>query len=149
MMRDITDTAYRIAVNIAPKKSKNLALNGISRRVYEDVGEVNYDNVKYINALENGSKPHIIKATSAKSLAFQVGGNLVFAKQVKHPGSKKHKDFIKTKTVNAIKEMVYAKANGQFDSQAFDSTYQELDNFKPTTETYATYLQNIGGESLE
>lgn len=34
-----------------------------------------------------GTKPHIIRATNAKSLRFTVGNRVMFAKQVQHPGS--------------------------------------------------------------
>jgi hypothetical protein len=119
-MKDIIERGYVIAQKIAPKDTYNLVLNGISRVTYEDMGEINYDNVKYIDYLENGTK--------------------------RYEGAK---GFIGDVTVNAIKEMIYSSMNGQFDSQAFESTYEEVSNYKPSMRTNARYLQNIGGESLE
>jgi len=47
-------------------------------------------NVKYMGIHEFGgqTKPHLIKASGGKSLRFVLGGRVVFAKSVKHPGSK-------------------------------------------------------------
>lgn len=38
--------------------------------------------------IEFGTPPHIISAKNAKSLAFKVNGKTVFAKSVKHPGTR-------------------------------------------------------------
>lgn len=40
----------------------------------------------YAPYVEYGTKPHIIRPVHAKALAFEVGGSLVFAKLVHHPG---------------------------------------------------------------
>jgi phage gpG-like protein len=47
-------------------------------------------NVKYMGIHEFGgeTRPHLIKARNGKSLRFALGGRLIFAKSVKHPGSK-------------------------------------------------------------
>lgn len=42
----------------------------------------------YAAAVEGGSRPHVIRPRRAKLLAFQVGGTRVFARQVRHPGSR-------------------------------------------------------------
>jgi len=42
--------------------------------------------VSYAPYVEYGTKPHIIRPVHAKALAFEVGGTLVFAKLVHHPG---------------------------------------------------------------
>jgi len=42
--------------------------------------------VPYAPYVEYGTKPHIIHPVHAKALAFEVGGTLVFAKLVHHPG---------------------------------------------------------------
>jgi len=42
--------------------------------------------VPYAPYVEYGTKPHIIRPVHAKALAFEVGGTLVFAKLVHHPG---------------------------------------------------------------
>lgn len=38
--------------------------------------------------VEFGTKPHIIKAKPGKSLKFQKDGKTIYAKQVRHPGTK-------------------------------------------------------------
>ncbi len=46
--------------------------------------------VEYAAHVEYGTRPHVIMARNGGVLAFQVGGNPVFAKSVKHPGTKPH-----------------------------------------------------------
>lgn len=41
----------------------------------------------------NGTRPHIIRPRRAKALRFEVGGRVVYAKVVRHPGSKAN-DFL-------------------------------------------------------
>lgn len=45
------------------------------------------NKAKYAAVLEKGSRPHIIRARGGKMLRFVVGGNVVFAKSVRHPGT--------------------------------------------------------------
>ncbi len=116
---DITVDAEVIAKKVAPKDTLNLVLNGISKRVTEDVGEINYDNVFYIEYLEEGTK--------------------------NYEGAQ---GFIANDTVNEIKALIYARANNQFDQDSFANTKQEVSQYKPTVRTNARYLQSIGGESL-
>lgn len=42
----------------------------------------------YSAAVHEGSRPHIIRATRARDLAFPWGGRMAFFKQVHHPGNK-------------------------------------------------------------
>jgi HK97 gp10 family phage protein len=42
----------------------------------------------YAGFVNNGTRPHIIRAVNAKALRFFVGGSAVFAKYVNHPGTK-------------------------------------------------------------
>jgi hypothetical protein len=48
--------------------------------------------------IEEGTKPHEIRAIHAKALAFHVGegGPMIFAKAVRHPGTKAQHIFAKT-----------------------------------------------------
>lgn len=41
----------------------------------------------YSMYVEAGTRPHIIRAKNAKALRFEIGGRVVFAKQVRHPGT--------------------------------------------------------------
>lgn len=66
---------------------------GASKKVYEDngqvVGEIGPQGIPYAAIHEFGGKTaaHRIEARNAKVLAFQMGGEQVFAKFVNHPGS--------------------------------------------------------------
>jgi len=63
-----------------------------------------YVGMPYGIFVENGTKPHTIKATKAKVLAFSVGGKMVFASSVNHPGSKPY-PFWKPAGETLIKKM--------------------------------------------
>lgn len=42
----------------------------------------------YAAAVHEGTKPHVIKPRNASVLAFPIGGKMVFAKSVRHPGTR-------------------------------------------------------------
>ncbi len=45
-------------------------------------------NVNYATFVENGTDPHVIRPKNKKVLKFRVGGRVVYAKIVHHPGTK-------------------------------------------------------------
>lgn len=45
----------------------------------------------YANPIESGARPHVIRARKGGSLRFRVGGRMVFAKAVNHPGNKPYR----------------------------------------------------------
>jgi len=45
----------------------------------------------YGHMVRMGTRPHPIVPRNAKALAFMIGGNLVFAKRVNHPGTRANK----------------------------------------------------------
>jgi len=47
-----------------------------------------YANAEYAPYLEFGTRPHVIKPVRRKALRFIVNRKVVFAKRVKHPGTK-------------------------------------------------------------
>lgn len=47
-----------------------------------------FNEVSYAGYVHEGTRPHVIKPKSTKSLKFKVGGATVFAKKVNHPGYK-------------------------------------------------------------
>lgn len=49
-------------------------------------GEV-VNRAKYAAAVHDGTGPHIIKARRKRALRFEVGGKVVFARSVRHPGT--------------------------------------------------------------
>jgi hypothetical protein len=42
----------------------------------------------YAAAVHDGSRPHVIRPRNGTALKFEMGGRVVFAKSVHHPGSK-------------------------------------------------------------
>lgn len=51
------------------------------------------NNVDYIGMVINGTRPHEIRPKNKKVLAFKINGQMIFAKYVKHPGTKPN-DFV-------------------------------------------------------
>lgn len=47
-----------------------------------------YNNVKYAAAVHDGSGPYVIRPRRGKALKFEVGGRTVFARSVRHPGTR-------------------------------------------------------------
>lgn len=45
-------------------------------------------SLAYAAPLEFGSRPHLIRPKNGKALRFIMGGKLIFAKEVHHPGNK-------------------------------------------------------------
>ena len=64
----------------------------------------------YITYLEEGTSPHDIPQAFGREYPFGIGGR--FDGKF-HPGSDKHKGFIKDKSVNAIINYIKDKYNGE------------------------------------
>jgi len=47
-----------------------------------------YSNVDYAGFVNDGTRPHIIRPRRAKALRFRVGGRIVYARVVNHPGTR-------------------------------------------------------------
>jgi len=47
-----------------------------------------YSNVAYAGFVNDGTRPHTIRPRRAKALRFRVGGRIVYARVVNHPGTK-------------------------------------------------------------
>lgn len=47
-----------------------------------------YGQRGYAQIVTSGSRPHIIQARTAKALRFVVGGQVVYARRVHHPGTR-------------------------------------------------------------
>ena len=60
----------------------------ISRRVEGAHKGVVFTDMKYAPYVEFGTKPHVIRPKTKKMLAFRVGGKMVFARKVNHPGTR-------------------------------------------------------------
>lgn len=63
----------------------------------------------YVEALEEGSKPHDIPGAFGKALPFGIGGR--FDGKF-HPGSTKHQGFISNKSVSTIIDYITSKYGG-------------------------------------
>ena len=61
-------------------KHRKLTQDGLNHAIFT--------NVKYAVAVEKGTSAHKIVPKNAPRLAFMVGGKLVFAKEVMHPGTR-------------------------------------------------------------
>lgn len=76
------------AFDKAPRKTTYLA-SSIKSLISGNklLGEVSA-NAEYAEAVEKGTKPHVIRAKNKPLLKFQVGGQWVSKKSVNHPGTK-------------------------------------------------------------
>lgn len=61
-------------------------VGGNARGIYVDV-RAGGKGIKYTGYEHDGTKPHIIRARRKKALRFMINGQVVFRKQVKHPGT--------------------------------------------------------------
>jgi len=87
LVRDVTEYAYLLArFEEAPERTGRLK-RSIKRKVRGTKGEVRAE-APYAVFVEKGTRPHIIRPVRARALRFQVGGEIVFAKLVHHPGTK-------------------------------------------------------------
>lgn len=64
--------------------------NEMVENAHEVFGRVYSHGVPYANIQERGgtTRPHVILPRNAKALRFMMGGRVVFAKKVNHPGSR-------------------------------------------------------------
>lgn len=69
----------RLRASIRIESRRNLAL----RTVYT-VGS----DVEYAAAVHDGTAPHVIRPRRAQALRFRVGGRIVYARVVNHPGTR-------------------------------------------------------------
>ena len=95
-----------------PYKTGNLKFHATSGAMYTDTTyRIHFDSTvaPYIQYLEEGTKPHNIPGAFGRRLPFGIGGrfNGMF-----HPGSEKHKGFIKNDCVNTIVNYISSKYNG-------------------------------------
>ncbi|MFP3118159.1 hypothetical protein [Streptomyces sp. Iso 434] len=91
-LRDRTERVARIAEREAP--------GSMGEHVRWDVrpsprglqGEITCDHPAVRYVLE-GTRPHIIRPRRARALRFEVGGQVVFSRMVRHPGTRPN-DFL-------------------------------------------------------
>ena len=89
-----------------PYKHGNLKFSATGGRLLDaNTFRIKFDETvaPYVVYLEEGTRPHEILPRKVNGvLVFTVDGKKVFAKKVYHPGSTKHKDFIKDKCIREI-----------------------------------------------
>jgi hypothetical protein len=61
-----------------------MTVTTLKTRVKGTVG----NRAKYASAVHDGSPPHIIRARRKRALRFEVDGKVVFARSVRHPGTR-------------------------------------------------------------
>lgn len=96
-----------------PYKTGKLKFNATSGSMYDDITyRIHFSSTiaPYVQYLEEGTRPHDIPRAFGKSLPFGIGGR--FDGKF-HPGSTKHKDFIKDKCVHAIIDYITTRFDGE------------------------------------
>lgn len=95
------DTAYRLVLDctrrtfnranvLTPVDTGTLRAGNqmaVARQAPGAVGWV-YNNVQYADAVHDGSGPYTIRPKRGKALRFVVDGQVVFARSVRHPGTR-------------------------------------------------------------
>jgi hypothetical protein len=87
---DVADQVVARAKALAPVETGRLRASIRKTPAFSSRGplfrvEATVDYAQYV---ENDTRPHVIKARNAKVLRFKVGGRVVYAKLVHHPGTK-------------------------------------------------------------
>ena len=119
--KELGMNSFAMAKHIAPKDSKNLVLNAMSHTTLENGFMIKYRGsiAPYIDHLEFGTKNY----------KGAVG-------------------FISVKTVDSITALVHSMQNNQFNDAVFQTTYEDVNQYRPNEKTNIRMLQSIGGVSL-
>lgn len=89
-VRGTTRALLNRSAILCPVDTGNLRAGGRMRIVVKGgapMGIVEYV-AKYAAAVNDGSGPHVIRPRRRKALKFEVNGQTVFAKSVRHPGTR-------------------------------------------------------------
>lgn len=87
---DMSRRIFNRANILTPVRTGNLRAHNnirVARRAPGAVGEV-FNDADYAAAVHDGSGPYTIRPRKKKALRFVVEGRVVFAKSVRHPGTK-------------------------------------------------------------
>lgn len=106
-LREIADYAYRRMLELTPVKT-----GGLRNSIRKDVDESRLQAqigaaARHAPYVEFGTRPHSIEPVRARALRFTVGGEIVFARLVRHPGTKPQL-FVRRaaeETIAALKEL--------------------------------------------
>lgn len=115
LMRDLALTAVSEQKQLAPVKTGNLRrsihVGRVTPRSAETIASANY-----AAAVEFGTKAHEIRPRGRKMLRFKGAGGIVFARRVRHPGTRKQPFMIPgaeraITTINGLRDRVVDKWN--------------------------------------
>jgi len=112
ILDDLTKETYEKAVQYAPVRTGFLRRN-IIWRVEGLTGRV-VSQAPYSAFVEFGTRPHMIFPRRARALRFEVGGQVVFARYVRHPGTR-GQFFMRRAlydALNRLSEFVRARLHG-------------------------------------
>lgn len=82
------------------------------RLTFRGPGYQVYNDVSYAPYIEEGTRPHVIRARRAKALKFVIGGRTVIVKQVKHPGTEAKNVLARAVREVAIRNGYNVRING-------------------------------------
>lgn len=91
--RDLDQLGRRIVFNARRRvPSRTGALrNSIGYQVSNDGSRARlhvYATAPHARFVHEGTRPHVIRPRTARALRFQIGGRVVFAARVQHPGTR-------------------------------------------------------------
>jgi len=112
ILDDLTKETYEKAVQYAPVRTGFLRRN-IIWRVEGLTGYV-ISQAPYSAFVEFGTRPHMIFPRRARALRFEVGGQVIFARYVRHPGTR-GQFFMRRAlydALNRLSEFVRARLHG-------------------------------------
>jgi hypothetical protein len=87
LMRDVALTAVAEQKKLAPVKTGNMRRAIHVGRVTNSSAET-VAGAKYSGFVEFGTKAHEIRPRSRKALRWKAAGGVIFAKRVRHPGTR-------------------------------------------------------------
>jgi hypothetical protein len=93
--RELEEMSTDISETIREDKSfgGNRLRNNIRHKFARPLRLRSFTGIRYAKYIEYGTRPHIIRARRARFLRFMYNGEMVFRKQVNHPGNKPYKFF--------------------------------------------------------
>lgn len=103
LMRNLALQAVREQKLLAPVRTGNLRRSILVGAVTDRYAETKA-TANYAAAVELGTRAHDIRPRFKKALRFKVGGGTVFAKRVRHPGTKA-KPYMVPGAVKAVREL--------------------------------------------